>query len=198
MADLISGETVALIAIGGGKNKNVMGAVDCSITESTVVGASGDKGTSGTAAEKALVTDGGRHHSERRQKSGSRSGNPAPQPVDGRARTDARNGSENATRNLFRKAECRSKQVFVENLFVLPEHRGRGVGRELVKGVETFARSRGAKTIYMEVARSNTSAINLYRSCGYEAGGGVGGEDTIGGMLMKILGMGNIYMSKNV
>lgn len=193
VADLIKGETVALIAVGGGNNKDVMGAVDCSIAESTVVGGSGDKGKLATAAERGLETGGGRHHGDRRKKSGLGNTNPYE-----RARADARNGSEKAARNLFRKAERGSKQVFVENLFVLPEHRRMGVGRELVKGVEAFARSKGAKRIFMEVARSNTSAINLYRSCGYEAGGGVGGEDTIGGMLMKMLGMGNIYMSKYV
>lgn len=89
-------------------------------------------------------------------------------------------------------------RLFLENLYVLPEHRRRGIARKLVEGAEAFARSRGAGTICMEVARSNDPALDLYRTCGYEAMGAVGGEETLGETLMKILGMGNIYMSKNI
>lgn len=49
---------------------------------------------------------------------------------------------------------------------VLPAHRGRGLGRKLMKHLEKDARSRGASQMFLEM-RSNNPAEQLYRSCGY-------------------------------
>lgn len=49
---------------------------------------------------------------------------------------------------------------------VRPDHRGRGLGRKLMKHFELDARSRGATHIFLEM-RTNNPAEKLYRSCGY-------------------------------
>ena len=46
--------------------------------------------------------------------------------------------------------------------------RGQGVGRRLVTHLHVIAAARGAATVRLKVYRSNTAAIALYRSFGYE------------------------------
>ena len=50
---------------------------------------------------------------------------------------------------------------------VAPEHRRRGVASILLERVETALRSKGIDTIVLEVRVGNTSAQELYRTCGY-------------------------------
>lgn len=45
--------------------------------------------------------------------------------------------------------------------------RGRGLGRQLVSGLMAWAAANGAQSAYLQVDRSNSVAINLYRSMGY-------------------------------
>eukprot|EP00903_Cladosiphon_okamuranus_P014189 g13184.t1 len=52
----------------------------------------------------------------------------------------------------------KTTQVFLKNLFVLPERRRRGVARELVKGAEAFAREEKAAAICLDVERKNAAA----------------------------------------
>lgn len=49
---------------------------------------------------------------------------------------------------------------------VHPAHRGRGLGRELMKRFEVDARNRGAVHLFLEM-RINNPAEKLYRACGY-------------------------------
>lgn len=46
--------------------------------------------------------------------------------------------------------------------------RGQGIGRRLVTHLHVIAAARGAATVRLKVYRSNTAAIALYRSFGYE------------------------------
>lgn len=46
--------------------------------------------------------------------------------------------------------------------------RGQGVGRRLVTHLHVIAAARGAATVRLKVYRTNTAAIALYRSFGYE------------------------------
>lgn len=46
--------------------------------------------------------------------------------------------------------------------------RGQGIGRRLVTHLHVIAAARGATTVRLKVYRSNTAAIALYRSFGYE------------------------------
>jgi ribosomal protein S18 acetylase RimI-like enzyme len=49
-----------------------------------------------------------------------------------------------------------------------PQWRGQGIGRRLVTHLHVIAAARNAATVRLKVYRSNTAAIALYRSFGYE------------------------------
>ena len=54
---------------------------------------------------------------------------------------------------------------------VLPEHRLRGVGLELLDGFLFRLRGEGITSCFLEVRRSNVGAIALYEGAGFEAVG---------------------------
>ena len=54
---------------------------------------------------------------------------------------------------------------YLMNIFVIPEMRGRGVGRAIVEHLIACARERGAGKVYLE---SSEEAKRLYRSLGFE------------------------------
>lgn len=144
MADLVSREAVALIALERGL---IIGTVDCIIQPSE--------------QETGMDMLEGRAEKERGK---------TPQP-----------------------------RVFLKNLFVLPEHRRRGVAIRLVEEAEAFARRQGAETLRLQVARKNAPARKLYVACGFEELETPDQEENgIGGFLLRSLGMGKIYMAKRV
>ena len=49
---------------------------------------------------------------------------------------------------------------------VMPECRGRGLGRKLIDSFAEIARSQGAEQIFLEM-RANNPAESLYRACGF-------------------------------
>jgi ribosomal protein S18 acetylase RimI-like enzyme len=53
-------------------------------------------------------------------------------------------------------------------LYVIPEHRRRGVGKALMEYAQTWARARGDKQIGLQVFESNVPALNLYEQLGFE------------------------------
>jgi GNAT superfamily N-acetyltransferase len=55
----------------------------------------------------------------------------------------------------------------VHDLAVLPEFRGRGVGRALLAAVEEHARARGCAKLTLEVREDNARARGLYEQCGF-------------------------------
>lgn len=57
--------------------------------------------------------------------------------------------------------------VNIHDMAVLPEARGRGVGKALMLAVEAEARTRGACKITLEVLSGNSTAKGLYASLGY-------------------------------
>src|SRR5262245_57652849 len=58
--------------------------------------------------------------------------------------------------------------VNVHDLAVLPQHRGRGVGRALLAGVEQRARARGCCKLTLEVLDENETARRLYVRFGFQ------------------------------
>lgn len=58
-------------------------------------------------------------------------------------------------------------EVHVLNVATALEARRRGVGRALMAAAEDAGRARGARLSTLEVRRSNTPAIELYRAIGY-------------------------------
>jgi GNAT superfamily N-acetyltransferase len=55
----------------------------------------------------------------------------------------------------------------LKHFFLLPEVRGRGLGRVLLAGVEDVARSLEARRIVLDTAAPLLEAAGLYRSAGY-------------------------------
>lgn len=57
--------------------------------------------------------------------------------------------------------------AYLEELYVVPAHRGRGIGRALLESVLEVARAQGATRIDLGTSESDTAAIGLYESCGF-------------------------------
>jgi GNAT superfamily N-acetyltransferase len=55
----------------------------------------------------------------------------------------------------------------IQNLGVVPEHRGRGMGRLLMEQALVGFRQAGLRRAYLEVTAQNTAAIRLYQSLGF-------------------------------
>lgn len=62
------------------------------------------------------------------------------------------------------------------SLWVAPEGRGRGLGRELVEQVMTWAREQGAAHLELCVKADNLRALALYRELGFDQVGAEGAE----------------------
>ena len=58
--------------------------------------------------------------------------------------------------------------IYLEDIFVFPEFRGRGIGKALLKEVAADALSRGCRRMQWEVLDWNTPAIDFYRAMGAE------------------------------
>ncbi|AJE48557.1 GNAT family N-acetyltransferase [Celeribacter indicus] len=58
---------------------------------------------------------------------------------------------------------------------VMPDARGQGAGRRLLRDYEATAQAAGARMSFLEVAEDNLPAITLYRSAGYRESGRRGG-----------------------
>lgn len=57
----------------------------------------------------------------------------------------------------------------VTNIATHPSFRRRGFARAVTEALISCGRTEGLESIYLEVRRSNLSAISLYESCGYRA-----------------------------
>ena len=62
-------------------------------------------------------------------------------------------------------------QVHINNLAVLPELRGHGLGTQLLEGVIAEAAHLGATHLTLEVRASNQPALRLYARAGFERTG---------------------------
>jgi len=58
--------------------------------------------------------------------------------------------------------------VEIKRMFVLSEHRGRGVARAILAALEAEARRRGYARAVLETGNKQTEAIRLYYACEYE------------------------------
>jgi ribosomal protein S18 acetylase RimI-like enzyme len=56
----------------------------------------------------------------------------------------------------------------VENIYVVPERRGEGIGSALLRAAEDRLRDRGCDTFFLEVLAANGAARRFYREAGYE------------------------------
>jgi GNAT superfamily N-acetyltransferase len=58
--------------------------------------------------------------------------------------------------------------LWVEELYVVPEARRTGIARELLARVRDQARSRGVRSIELEVVPTQSAALALYRGLGFQ------------------------------
>lgn len=58
--------------------------------------------------------------------------------------------------------------LYLEDLFVLPEYRGLGIGKALLQRVAAIAVERGCQRLQWEVLDWNTPAIDFYQAMGAE------------------------------
>jgi ribosomal protein S18 acetylase RimI-like enzyme len=61
--------------------------------------------------------------------------------------------------------------AYIPTIEVSPEHRGRGVGTELLRRIEGSAMAAGSTLIWLHVDAENEAAIRLYRAQGFELKG---------------------------
>ena len=59
---------------------------------------------------------------------------------------------------------------YLQDLFTLPEARGRGVGEQLIEAVYERARREGAGRVYWHTHQSNVTAMRLYDRVGERSG----------------------------
>ena len=57
--------------------------------------------------------------------------------------------------------------INISDLAILPDHRGQGIGRELLAAVEQKARNIGCCRITLEVQENNTIARHVYDAAGF-------------------------------
>ena len=67
--------------------------------------------------------------------------------------------------------EFRGRDAFVDELFVTPDARGRGLGRALLRALEAEARANGVRQLHLEVEHGNEGARRLYLAEGFAATG---------------------------
>jgi ribosomal-protein-alanine N-acetyltransferase len=48
-----------------------------------------------------------------------------------------------------------------------PEHRNKGIAKNLINSLVAELKAAGVKTIFLEVAENNIAAIKLYENCGF-------------------------------
>jgi RimJ/RimL family protein N-acetyltransferase len=64
--------------------------------------------------------------------------------------------------------EHRDGHVWLKELFILPEHQGRGIGRRVIARVVDGAQG---QEVRLRTLRPNLGAVRLYRRCGFELTG---------------------------
>lgn len=55
----------------------------------------------------------------------------------------------------------------LSTIVVTQSYRRKGVGRQLINAVESYARSQGAEEVILDVMHFNQSAVGFYKSIGY-------------------------------
>jgi len=64
--------------------------------------------------------------------------------------------------------EYHGRDAFVDELYVEPQYRRRGIARQAMQFVEERAGEMGVQALHLEVDHGNDPALELYRGSGYE------------------------------
>lgn len=66
--------------------------------------------------------------------------------------------------------EHRGRDAFVDELYVVPSHRGHGLGRAALEVMDAYCRATGVHVLLLEVEHVNTEAHALYTRAGFTTG----------------------------
>jgi ribosomal protein S18 acetylase RimI-like enzyme len=69
----------------------------------------------------------------------------------------------------------RGAEAYLAELYVTPDRRGQGFGRELITEVLRLARARGADYAFVITSEDDRAAQRLYRAAGFRRTEGEGG-----------------------
>ena len=58
-------------------------------------------------------------------------------------------------------------EVKLEQLYLLQEHRGKGLGGLMLRHIENHARKLGCSTLSLQVNKQNAGAVAVYRKAGF-------------------------------
>ncbi len=64
--------------------------------------------------------------------------------------------------------ESHGRDLLIDEIYLLPDYRGRGIGRQVINQLEAEARTLGITRLYLEVERPNQQAQAFYRRLGFE------------------------------
>jgi GNAT superfamily N-acetyltransferase len=64
--------------------------------------------------------------------------------------------------------EFSGRDAFIDEMFVAPEHRAKGIGKAALSLVKSESASLGVKVLHLEVARTNKQARRVYASAGFK------------------------------
>jgi ribosomal protein S18 acetylase RimI-like enzyme len=63
--------------------------------------------------------------------------------------------------------EFKGRDAFVDELFILPEFQGQGIGKEAIDFIIDHSKKEGVKVLHLEAEHHNERGLNLYRSKGF-------------------------------
>lgn len=63
--------------------------------------------------------------------------------------------------------EYGGRDAFIDEFFILEQHRGKGLGKMALVRAEMLARKYRVRAIHLEVTRHNSSVIDIYRRDGF-------------------------------
>lgn len=63
--------------------------------------------------------------------------------------------------------EFSGRDAFIDELFIIEEERGKGIGKAVLAQIKAEAALLGVKALHLECARNNRRAQRLYRSAGF-------------------------------
>ena len=73
-----------------------------------------------------------------------------------------------SVRNDYVNGTETSPVAFVEAIYILPEFRGRGIGREMIEYAENFARERRIRELASDCFTDNLDSELFHKRCGFE------------------------------
>ncbi len=65
----------------------------------------------------------------------------------------------------------KGKSLYMDDLYVKPEHRGKGLGTQLINRIIAFAKAEHCVKVRWQVSDWNTPARNFYQSLGADISG---------------------------